>query len=300
MNARTWTLLLRLAAACLLLASGTAHAAYSCSLSITDTGVIYAQGGGNRIDATGTLTITCNRDVAADANTLSYRIGADNGANYSNPDRRVRLGATGNYLVYSLTRGAAVGGAATCADASNWGQIIVSANVMSGTLNFGAAASASANWGFCLRVRGNQGNPAAGTYTDALNVYAQYPNTLFGAVTPAATLNYSIGARNVCVLNSFPNDMAFSYNSFQAAAQVLTQTIGVACSNALPWSVAIAPTGGTLLGLNYTLTRAPASGTGNGATQNIVITGTIAAGQQGSCSTSTCSASQAHTLTISY
>jgi hypothetical protein len=48
------------------------------------------------------------------------------------------------------------------------------------------------------------------------------------------------------------------------------------------------------------LTRAPAAGTGNGAAQNIVITGTMPAGQQGVCSTATCSASQAHTITISY
>jgi spore coat protein U-like protein len=300
MSLRTWTFLLRFAIACVTLAGGSVHAAYSCSLAITDTGVIYAPGVGNRIDSTGTLTITCNRDVLADANTLTYRIGADNGVNYSNPNRRVRLGATSNYLVYSLTRGAAVGGAATCADASNWGQIIITANVMSGTLNFGAAATASVNWGFCLRVRGNQGSPMAGTYTDAVNVYAQYPAVLAGAITPAAQLNYSIGASNVCVLNSFPTDMAFSYNSFQAAAQTRTQTIGVACSSGLPWTVAIAPAAGTLLGLNYTLTRLPVSGAGTGSVQNIVITGSMAAGQQGVCSTASCSASQAHTITISY
>ncbi|MDB5857959.1 MAG: hypothetical protein JWQ76_1648 [Ramlibacter sp.] len=300
MNPRNWTLLPRLVAACLLLAGGTAHAAYSCSLAITDTGVIYAKGAASRIDSTGTVTITCNRDVAADANTLTYRIGADNGAHYSNPDRRVRLGATANYLVYSLTRGAAVGGGATCADTSNWSQVTVPANTMSGTLNFGAAATATANWGFCLRVRGNQGNPTAGTYTDAVNVTAQYPATVAGAITPPAILNYSIGALNVCVLNSFPTDMAFSYNSFQAAAQTRTQTIGVACSNGLPWTVAVAPPTGTLLSLTYTLTRLPVSGTGNGATQNVVITGTMAAGQQGKCPTATCSASQAHTVTISY
>src|SRR3954462_14661564 len=103
MSSPTWNRLLRLVIACLLLAGGSAHAAYSCSLAITDTGVIYRQGTTIRVAATGTLTITCNRDVAVDANTLSYRIGADNGVNYSNPNRRARLGATTNYLVYTLT-----------------------------------------------------------------------------------------------------------------------------------------------------------------------------------------------------
>jgi spore coat protein U-like protein len=298
MSPRTWTLLLRFAIACLLLAGGSVHAAYSCSVAVTGTGVIYAQGGSNRIDSTGTLTITCNRDVAADGNTLTYRIGADNGLNFS-ADRRVRLGATANYLDYALTRGAAVGGAATCADNSNW-VLVSSANVMSGTISFGTAATASATWGFCLRVRGNQGNPAAGTYTDTVNVTAQYPATAAGALTSPAQLNYNIGASNVCVQNSFPSNMAFSYQSFQAAVQTRTQTIGVACSSGLPWTVAIAPAGGTLLGLNYTLTPLPVSGTGTGLAQSIVITGSMAAGQQGVCSTATCSASQAHTVTISY
>lgn len=297
MSARTWTFLLKLAAACLLLAGGSAHAVYSCSLSITDTGVIYNQGNNSRTDATGTVTITCTRDVSTDANSLTYRIGADNGLWYNN-GLQTRLGATNNYLDYTLTRGATVGGSATCADTTNWSA--TTTTVMNGTLAFGASASASATWGFCLRVRGNQGNPTAGTYTDAVGVYAQYPATTNGAITPPATLNYSIGARNVCVLNSFPTDMSFSYNSFQAAAQTRTQTIAVACSNNLPWTVAVAPTTGTLLGLNYTMTRAPVSGTGNGAAQNIVITATMAAGQQGRCTTSTCSASQAHTITISY
>jgi Spore Coat Protein U domain len=291
--------LLRLLLACIACIAGQAHAAYSCNVTPTSLGVIYRQGGGNRVDQTGTVTLTCTRNVATDASTLTYRIGVDNGDNFAGGARRTRLGATGNYLTYTITRAAAVGATAACADASNWDANPAGANLMTGTLNFGTSASATVNWSFCVRVRGNQGNAAAGQYVDTPNVGVQYPATAAGAIA-FSSFTYTIGARNQCVLNSYPGDMVFNYSSFQAGAQAVNQVFRIACSNNLPWSVAIAPATGTLLGLNYTLTRAPAAGTGNGNPQNITITGTMAAGQRGTCATSTCSASQPHTMTITY
>lgn len=299
MNASLRRWLPRLLLAMPLAAAAPAHAAYSCNVVATSLGVIYARGGSNRIDATGTVTLTCTRDVAADANTLTYRIGVDYGDNWQNPNRRARRGASADYLRYSITRGATAGGAATCADTSNWEPPVLSPNVMNGTLNFGASATATVVWGYCMRVRGNQGNPTAGQYVDTLNVLAQYPATPFGAVA-IGPFTYTIGARNQCVLNTYPSDMVFNYNSFQATPQVVSQVFRLACNNNLPWSVAIAPAGGTLLGLNYTLAHTPASGTGNGNAQAITITGTMPAGQQGTCGTAQCSASQTHTLTITY
>lgn len=295
MNASILRRLLRMLPAALFLVAGTAQAAYSCNVSATSVGVIYARGGANRVDVVGAVTLNCTRDLS-DANVLSYQIGANNGNHYAGGSRRVRRGTSGDYLDYSLTRGAAVGGAATCADSSNWDQGF--SNSMVGTVNFGAGSAASATWGFCVRIRGNQGNPTAGQYVDIVGLGAQYP-MLTGATT-TGTFTYTVGARNQCVMNSFPTEMNFNYNSFQPAPQVTTQTFRIACSNNLPWSVALAPANGTLLGLNYTLSRAPASGTGNGAAQDIVITGTMPANQQGTCATATCSATQPHTLTVTY
>jgi hypothetical protein len=60
-------------------------------------------------------------------------------------------------------------------------------------------------------------------------------------------------------------------------------------------------TSGTLLGLAYSLAINPTgSQVGNGAAQSATITGTIAAGQSGTCSQASCSATQARTLTITY
>jgi hypothetical protein len=299
MNASILGWMFRLMLACLCLAAGSAQAVYSCNVSATSLGVIYAQGTNTRIDATGTVTLNCTRNVATDANTLTYGIAPDDGANENGGNRRARLAASGNYLTYTLTRGTTAGGGATCQDTNNWNVDNLPANVILGTLNFGTAASASVTWGFCARVRGNQGSPTAGLYVDNIIVTAAYPATLSGATTTAA-FTYTIGAINQCVLSSQPSNMAFNYGSFQAAPQVTTQTFALACSNALPWSVAITPANGTLLGLNYTLARAPTAGSGTGNPQNIVITATMPAGQQGTCPTGSCSATQPHTLTITY
>lgn len=296
MKALSW---LRLSLALLCWAAAPAHAAYSCNVTATSLGVIYREGFSLRTDVVGTVHLTCTRDLATDANTLTYRIGVDYGDHYQSPNRRVRLGASNNYLTYSLARGASVGGAATCSDTSNWGLPILTLDVMSGTLNFGSGAAASATWGFCVRVRGNQGRPAAGEYEDTPTVIAQYPASLTGALA-LTSFTYTVGARNQCVLNTFPTDMVFNYNSFQPTPQVVTQTFRLACNTGLPWSVAISPPGGTLLGLNYTLTRSPASGVGNSNPQSVVITGTMPAGQQGTCGTGSCSDSRPHTLTITY
>ncbi len=279
-------------------AAPQAWAAYSCNVTVNSVGALYVQG--SNIDTTGTAILTCSRDVATDANTLTYRLKADNGLN-NNGNRRVRLGATANYLTYTITRGTAVGGAAACANTSNWSAPATgTTNVITGTLNFGAAATASATWGFCIRVRGNQGAPTAGLYTDTLQVTGQYPNNNAGALTSSESLNYQVGVTNQCVFNLTPHPIVFNYTSFSPTAQTASQNFEVRCSNSLPWSVSIPSASGTLLGLNYTLVPSPASGTGTGADQVVTVTGTIAAGQAGTCSTAICSGTNAHTILISY
>ena len=76
----------------------------------------------SNIDSTATITAQCS-------NTTPYSISLDNGTNVSGSQRRIRLGATGNYINYSLYTDAArsvswlatttttscTGGASTCA-----------------------------------------------------------------------------------------------------------------------------------------------------------------------------------------
>jgi hypothetical protein len=63
--------------------------------------------------------------------------------------------------------------------------------------------------------------------------------------------------------------------------------------------MALDATTGTLLGLNYSLALGVRS-TGTGSPQLHTIIGSMAAGQAGTCAAGTCSASQPHTLTITY
>lgn len=276
-----------------------ASAAYSCNVSANSVGVLYTTSPVNQ-DANGTVTLTCTR-TAADANALTYRIKADTGLNANANQRRVRRGATNNRLNYSLRRGTAAGGAASCGNNTNWlAPANGNTNVMRGTLNFGVGLVASVTWGYCVRMRGNQGNPTGGDYTDTVQVFAQYPGTNAGALTSSVSLNYSVGVGNRCVFNTTPTTLVFNYTSFSATPQVALQSFELRCNNALPWSLDVDPDTGSLLGLDYALDLSPESGTGTGSDQSVTLTGTLAADQAGTCATATCSATQAHSLTITY
>lgn len=273
-----------------------AQAAYSCNVSATSVGALYSLFGSQ--DVNGTVTFNCTRS-SGDANTLTYRIKADTGLYASGNQRNVAMG--GNQIPYYLTHGSSVGGAATCANSTNWlAPTSGTANVITGTLNFGASLSASALWGFCVRVRGIFPFPTNGVYTDTVQVFGQYPNSNSGTLTASSSLNYSVGVGSQCVFNTFPGPLNFNYTSFSSSAQTSSQTFNIACSNNLPWTVSVAPASNTLLGLTYNLNLSPPSGTGTGLNQLITITGTIPANQAGSCGTAVCSASFVHTVTISY
>jgi spore coat protein U-like protein len=265
---------------------------------VTDEAVTYSQSG--NVDTNGTATINCTRS-SGDANSLSYRIKADNGLNASGNQLRVRLGATANYINYSLARGTSVGGAASCNNSTTWDAPATgTTNVITGTLNFGANLSASAVWGYCLRVRPVSPTPASGIYTDTVQIFGQYPNSNSGTLTASAPLNYSVSVGSQCQFGTTPSSLTFDYTSFSTAAQTASGNFNVLCSNTLPWTVSITPENDTLLGLNYSLSLNPAAGTGTGLNQLITLTGTIPAGQVGSCNTAVCTASKIHTVTISY
>ncbi len=286
--------------ALLALATDKGWAAYDCFVSVTSSDAFYSST--SNVDTNGTVTLTCSR-TASDANTLSYRIMAGPGLNPSpnGQDRRVRLGATANYLTYSLSRGTTEGGGAACANNSNWEDPTVgAAKVITGSLNFGVALTASATWGYCIRLPA-QGLPAAGTYTDTVRVFAQYPDSNAGATTAPALLGYTVWVGDHCVFGTYPGTMAFTYTSFSPSAVTATQSFVLRCSQGTPWTVSVDPSTSTLLGLDYSIAASPVSSIGLGSTgQTVTLTGTIPAGRAGTCSLGTCSATQTHTVTISY
>lgn len=276
-----------------------AHAAYSCTVSASSVGLLYATP--NPADVTGTATLTCTR-AAGDANSLTYRLKADDGLNATGtaPYRRVRLGSTGNRLYYSLRRSSG------CNNNTNWrAPATGTSDVQTGTLNFGAALVASTSLSYCIRVRvnagGNPAAPAAGVYTDSFNIFAQYPNSDFGALSPDAPVSMTVGVSNQCVFNTYPGNLNFNYTAFSTTAQTASTSFLLRCSTSLPWSITVSPATSTLLGLRYQIAPSPASGSGNGNTgQAVTLTGTMQAGQAGTCAAASCTGSQSHTVFINY
>lgn len=277
--------------ALLVLAGGEARAAYDCFVTVTGTGVIYDSS--SAVDAGGSVTLTCSRAID-DANTLTYRIKADSGLNASGTQRRVRRGASADTLEYELSHGA-------CTNNSNWeAPATGSGRVITGTLSFGAALTASTTSVYCIRLPA-QGTPSAGVYTDTVGIFAQYPDSNAGALTVPALLNYTVGASDECVFETYPTTLIFHYTSFSPAPQVASQAFVLRCSSKLPWSVSVDPPASTMLGLDYSIAASPAAGTGLGNVgQTVTLTGTLPAGQAGSCARGTCTATRPHTVIISY
>lgn len=283
----------------LLALSPLAHAAYSCTVTATSTGLIYQTPTPN--DVTGSATLTCTRS-SGDANTLTYRLKASDGNNAtgSQPFRRVRLSSSSNYLEYSLRR------SGTCNNNTNWrAPATGNTDVQNSTLSFGTALMASATLTYCIRVRVNAGNnpasPAAGVYSDTFNVFAQYPSSDAGTLSPSAPVLMTVGVNSQCVFNTYPGNLVFNYTAFSASAQTANTSFMLRCSSGLPWSISVSPNPAVLQGLRYTITPAPASGSGNGNTgQSVTLTGSMPAGQAGTCNGPACTATQAHTVTITY
>ena len=274
-----------------------AWAVFSCSVTATSTGVLYIAP--TPQDSQGVATLTCTRE-GGDPNTLSYRLKAGDGLNVNRTQRNVRLGLPANDLSYSLQS------TAGCANGSNWYAPATGIiNVVTGILNFGAALSQSVNVPYCLRIRvgtaGNANLPPAGVYTDTINIFGQFPDSDAGVLTAFAPITYSVGVNNQCVFNSSPTAMLFNYSAFNPTVQTAVSTFNLRCSNGLRWMVTVSPASAAVIGLNYGIAVSPSVTTiGTGLNQLVTLTGTMAAGQAGTCALGTCTGTQIHTVTIEY
>jgi len=151
-----------------------------------------------------------------------------------------------------------------------------------------------------------------GTYSDTVTLS-------FSGGTPGAatfingTMPISIYAPATCTLamsSMPPAPLAFTYTAFSPTAVNANTQIDMTCTQYLPYTIALDATVDVVSGLNYTLGlntaagppdgASPLSSVGNGAQQTFFVNGTMAAGQAGTCSGGTCSATQVRTLTITY
>lgn len=159
---------------------------------------------------------------------------------------------------------------------------------------------------------------ADGTYADTVNLTLTGSTSGSGSgsvqFTPAGSAVYPIAVNIItpptCNLASTLNNVDFG--TYTAFGGQLAQTVNMnaTCSDTFPYTMSIAASNnyGVLAGLNYSLSFSNTSITntvnviGNGLLQGTPLYAKMAAGQAGTCSTSTpCSATSAPiTLTITY
>jgi spore coat protein U-like protein len=134
----------------------------------------------------------------------------------------------------------------------------------------------------------------------------------------SGTFNVNVTLTSSCTLGAV-TDLAFAYTSLQAGASAATGGgFSVSCTSTLPYTFglqsgngAATPPGAATIAvsdnavnLNYSLGLSAAGGTGNGAAQAFSVTGTMAAGQAGTCAVASCTNAAAtnktHTLIVNY
>lgn len=277
--------LLRLAGALLFLLCTQAHAVYSCSVSSSGFSQAYDPTLATTTVVATSFTVNCTR-AAGDAQNMTYSVAANNGLNPKGINNQASFGATN--LRYDIYQDSLCG--------TQW----KGNATFSGTLNFGGNTTASVTttyWG-CI-VAGNTTAPA-GTYTDTVTMTLNYgPNPQSAATN---TFPVNIATPSQCNISTPPGTVAFgTYVAYQTSTLNATpSTFGVTCTNYLPYTLALDVTSGVIAGVTYNLALSAPNGTGIGVQQLLSITGTMAPGQPGICSTATCSGTNSHTLTITY
>ena len=171
-----------------------------------------------------------------------------------------------------------------------------------GPINFGAGTSFTLSLPYYTRIPALQAVPA-GIYTDTVTMTLTY-----GAATAQASFPVQINVDPACLISS-PTDLTFNYTSFRITALIGTSTFHIRCNSSLPYALSLDLTSVTDAATNlaYTLALSAASGTGTGANQLITVTGTMAAGQSGTCvgpaatvCTNTLSTNKQRTITVTY
>ena len=293
---------LRLAAAALLCTCALqAKAAITCTLTATSVDLNYTNNQATNANASGTITLNCTR-LSTDPTSTTYWVGIDFGSRTGTPRRVFRHGGgtiNADRLNVSIYKNG------TTTDWTNTGGARVN-----GTLNFGAALSASTPLTYDFRVPSGQGGNTAGIFDEAFITSLQL--TTAGPVVATATFTPTVSITAQCFVGQVaagnpapgavsPSTLTLNYASFALAPQTATMNFTVDCTRGTSYTLALSPTSGTLLGLNYTLGLSSTGATGDGLAQPYTVTGTVAAGQAGTCATSSCTATQTGvTVTITY
>ena len=110
---------------------------------------------GSNTDATATISVTCTIGTA-------FHVGLGDGANFSSPNRRMRIGATSDYLNYEIYRDAP--------RTERFGDSDDTADRVAGT-GLGSSANSITAYG---RIPSGQTTAAVGAYSDTVGISVTY------------------------------------------------------------------------------------------------------------------------------
>jgi len=278
-----------------------AEAAITCTLSTTSVSLNYTNGQGTNANASGTITVNCTR-LSTDPTSTTYWVSIDYGSR-TGLTRRVFRHGGGTINADRLDVSVYKSGTTT-----DW--INTGTGRVNGTLNFGAALSASVPLTYDFRVGAGQTGNTAGIFDETFITSLQL--TTAGAVVATGSFTPTVSITAQCFVGQVasgtqapgaisPSTLTLNYTSFAATPQTATMNFTVDCTRGTSYTLALSPTSGTLLGLNYTLALSGTAATGDGFAQPYTVTGSIAAAQAGTCSTGACTATQTGvTVTITY
>jgi spore coat protein U-like protein len=268
---------------------GAAQAAVTCSIPTIDSFTTsYDALLGTDHLGSGTFTVTCTRTASGDPTSVSFTATTNNGLYNNGTNNRAKLGAS-NFIKYDVFTSSSY--------ATNWSTNSSKGISGSVTMGSGVPATGSAIATYYSKIPFGQTSPQ-GTYSDTITVSMTYGS----GNTSAAPVTLPVQISNVptCSFATPPSAISFTYPAFSPTAKTASTTFGALCSSTLAYTMALDSTSAVISGLRYTLALSAASGTGTGASQSYTITGTMDAGQAGTCTGATCTSSHTHTLTISY
>lgn len=285
---RSWLGLL-----CLCLLSLCTSSAYAVSCSITSAGLssTHTPNAVSPNVLQSSLTLTCSRGLIEMEDYTDYSIIADDGIHASGTQNKAQSGA--DVIQYETYQGSAC-------PSTGWS----SSSPITGRLNMANANtnySVTINYWACIPI--NQQVPV-GTYSDTVTMTVTYTDPM--AVIPniktiSNTFLVTVTNPAVCLVTSI-SDLDFgTYVAFRSTALAATPAnVVLNCTPQLNYTLSLDASAGVVAGLNYSLSLSASSSSGTGPGQTQAIFGSMPANQAGTCSLTSCTASDPRVLTITY
>lgn len=279
-------------------ACGSAHAV-TCNVTATSVPLSTLYATGTATQVAGTISGTCTW-VTGDVLRPYIYIGINQG---DPPAGRAMTRQNGTqtltYEIYHRTYGSGIWNEAkgVASTSSSNGGVLTRFATGHPALNF--------SFPYYVRIPSPQAAAPAGIYDDlAVSVTVRLSaanGNAAGAQLAATSFSVSANIQHSCYFSSAPAALSMNYTSFTSIPATGSAAFQLSCTYNSPYTLTIGPpVTGTLLGLNYSLALSAPGGTGIGGPQSFSVNGTVASGQSGTCATSSCSASQAHTITVGF